>query len=69
MAIKIIKGRTRFERVAALEQLSNDWWQLHKAAQARRYDSVIWHLHKMKVFSKMHKMSLPEMLVASGSIK
>ncbi len=52
-----------------MQQLREEWWQLHRAVLAKRPDAVIWRLQRLQKTRGMHKLTLAEMLVASGSVR
>ncbi|MBA2364766.1 MAG: hypothetical protein H0V86_14670 [Chloroflexia bacterium] len=52
-----------------LKQVREDWWQVHRAVRSNRPEAVIWRLQRLERTRCMHALTLPELLVASGSIR
>ncbi len=68
MAITVA-SKHREDRGLLMQQLREEWWQLHRAVLAKRSDAVIWRLQRLQKTKGMHKLTLAEMLVASGSVR
>ena len=68
MVISIIR-RHRLDRAIAMQQIREDWWQLRRAAEARRPDTIVWRLQRVQQTRGMHKLTLPELMVASGTVR
>lgn len=64
-----IPRRQRVERALVLSLVGQDWWQLRRAAEAKRPEAVLWRLQRVQQSKGMHQLTLPEMLVASGSVR
>ncbi len=68
MAIHVMR-RQRVDRTVAMRELREDWWQLRKAVQAQRPEAVLWRLQRVQKTKGMHRLTLAEMLVGSGTIR
>ncbi len=67
MAVSIVR-KPSVERALVLEQVRQDWKQLHKAAEAKRSEAILWRLQRLEKAKGMHQLTLAEMLVASGAV-
>jgi len=61
--------RQHEDRMLLLKQVREDWWQVHRAVRSNRPEAVIWRLQRLEQTRCMHALTLPELLVASGSIR
>ena len=68
MTISLIR-RHRVDRAIALQQIREDWWQLRRAVESKRPDTVVWRLQRVHQTKGMHKLTLPELMVASGTVR
>ncbi len=68
MAITLAR-RQQEDRMMLLKQVRDDWWQVHRAVRANRLEAVIWRLQRLERTRVLHALTLPELLVASGSIR
>ena len=63
-----VARRQRVERTLVLRQLREDWIHLHRAAAAKRPETVIWRLDRVQRAKSMHHLTLAELLIASGAV-
>lgn len=61
--------RTRAPRSSVVAEAKRSWWQLHRAAQAKEYGALVAGLRQLDRCRHSQALTLPEMLVASGSVR
>ncbi|MDP9382812.1 MAG: hypothetical protein M3Q29_22250 [Chloroflexota bacterium] len=70
MAVMVSRGQRHVEeRALLLRHVRDDWRQLRQAVNAKRPQAVMWRLHRVQQTKGMHRLSLAEMLVASGCVR
>ena len=67
MAVTVAR-KHKEERGVLMRDLQQEWRQLRKAAQAHRFDAVLWRLGRVRQAKGMHQLTLAELLVGSGSV-
>lgn len=69
MAVTVATKARKEERNLLMLQLREDWWKLHRAAEAKRPEAVIWQLQQIEQTKRTHNLTLAEMLVGSGCVR